>query len=265
MEYSLSISPWVSWDRRGSSVVCSSWSSAHRSGRCRCSWWRLQPRGRSCGWAEQMSPRPSSSLSGRSSSSCWVGGSALPGKGAAGWGSLNMYDLLVTLLELFTLRSTEMPLLYRNQFQFGLYFLRTSIRMNGLVIRENILQIQRNFVFRLLLWLSKCTRMCVRICWHGQILTPLSMLLSLECRVGHIWQKGKSAAAAASSLQPATINIELHWILLFCQEMFCWYLLPYSRLQYYKGLIFLPNMANAGSRRKNWRSRVRVKLISSHK
>ena len=76
-------------------------------------------------------------------------------------------------LELFTLRSTEMPLLYRNQFQFGLYFLRTSIRMNGLVIRENILQIQRNFVFRLLLWLSKCTRMCVRICWHGQILTPL--------------------------------------------------------------------------------------------
>ena len=42
---------------------------------------------------------------------------------------LNMYDLLVTLLELFTLRS----------------------RMNGLVIRENILQIQRNFVFRLLL------------------------------------------------------------------------------------------------------------------
>ena len=58
---------------------------------------------------------------------------------------------LFTLLELFTLRSTEMPLLYRNQFQFGLYFLRTSIRMNGLVIRENILQIQRNFGFRLLL------------------------------------------------------------------------------------------------------------------
>ena len=115
----------------------------------------------------------SRALSGRSSSLCWVGGSALPGTGAAGWGSLNMYDLLVTLLELFTLRSTEMPLLYRNQFQFGLYFLRTSIRMNGLVIRENILQIQRNFGFRLLLWLSKCTRMCIRICWHGQILTPL--------------------------------------------------------------------------------------------